>query len=125
MGGRLLLNMIPYKSWNFPADEISQCVVSEDLLSGIRIFLHDPSKNFINHSFGPHSVLSMKSVSIKTLRFISHLCCTLVSLQPSQPLPRILNLNKTRVSVFPDVEEFLVMLYGLLIIPTLFSSAVL
>jgi len=27
-------------------------------------------------------------------------------------LLRILNLNNTRVSVFPEVEEFLVMLYG-------------
>ena len=26
-------------------------------------------------------------------------------LQPSQPLPRILNLRDTRVSVFPEVEE--------------------
>ena len=27
-------------------------------------------------------------------------------LQPSQPLPRILHLSNTRVSVFPEVEEF-------------------
>jgi hypothetical protein len=27
--------------------------------------------------------------------------------QPSQPLLRILNLSNTRVSVFPEVEEFL------------------
>jgi hypothetical protein len=32
--------------------------------------------------------------------------------QPSQPLLCILNLSKTRISVFPEVEEFLVMLYG-------------
>ncbi|MCK4824350.1 hypothetical protein KA005_51840, partial [bacterium] len=32
--------------------------------------------------------------------------------QPSQPFPRILNLSNTRVSVFPEVEEFLVMLRG-------------
>jgi len=32
--------------------------------------------------------------------------------QPSQPLYGILNLGYTRVSVFPEVEEFLVMLYG-------------
>ncbi|MFB0564434.1 MAG: hypothetical protein ACETWK_01990 [Candidatus Aminicenantaceae bacterium] len=30
----------------------------------------------------------------------------------SQPLPRIFNLSNTRVSLFPEVEEFLVMLYG-------------
>ena len=30
----------------------------------------------------------------------------------SQPLPGILHLSNTRVSIFPEVEEFLVMLYG-------------
>ncbi|NIO47821.1 MAG: hypothetical protein GTN73_00050 [Candidatus Aminicenantes bacterium] len=35
-----------------------------------------------------------------------------LTLQPSQPLPGILYLSNTRVSVFPEVEEFLVMLYG-------------
>ena len=35
-----------------------------------------------------------------------------MALQPSQPLPGILDLNNTRVSVFPEVEEFLGMLYG-------------
>ena len=29
-----------------------------------------------------------------------------------KPLPRILNLSNTRVSVFPEVEEFFVVLYG-------------
>jgi hypothetical protein len=33
-------------------------------------------------------------------------------LQPSQPLLRILNFRNTRISVFPEVEEFLVMLFG-------------
>jgi hypothetical protein len=28
-------------------------------------------------------------------------------------LPRILHLRNTQVSVFPEIEEFLVMLYGL------------
>jgi hypothetical protein len=37
----------------------------------------------------------------------------LLAFQPSQPLPRILNLSITRISVFPEVEEFLVMLIGL------------
>ncbi len=37
---------------------------------------------------------------------------SLLPLQPSQPLPGILNLSNTRVSVFPEVEKFLVMLYG-------------
>jgi len=32
--------------------------------------------------------------------------------QPSQPLLRIFNLSNSRVSVFPEIEEFLVMLYG-------------
>ena len=32
--------------------------------------------------------------------------------QPSQPLPRIHNLSNTRVSILPEVEEFLVMFYG-------------
>ncbi len=35
-----------------------------------------------------------------------------LTFQPSHPLLRILNLSDTRVSVFPEVEEFLVMLYG-------------
>jgi len=33
-------------------------------------------------------------------------------LQPSQPLPGILHLSNTRISVLPEGEEFLVMLYG-------------
>jgi len=37
----------------------------------------------------------------------------LLTLQPSQPLLRILYFSNTRVSVFPEVEEFLIMLYGL------------
>jgi hypothetical protein len=36
----------------------------------------------------------------------------LLAFQPSQPLLRILNLRNTRVSVFPEVKEFFVMLYG-------------
>jgi len=32
--------------------------------------------------------------------------------QLRQPLPGILNLRNTRISLFPEVEEFLVMLYG-------------
>ncbi len=36
----------------------------------------------------------------------------LLSSQPSQPLLRILNLSNTRVSVFPEVEEFFIMIYG-------------
>ena len=35
-----------------------------------------------------------------------------MAIQPSQLLLRILNLNHTRISVFPEVEEFLVMLDG-------------
>ena len=38
--------------------------------------------------------------------------CELLALQSSQPLLRILNLSNTRVSVFPEVEEFLVILQG-------------
>ena len=38
----------------------------------------------------------------------------LMPTQPSQPLLRILNLSYTRISVFPEVKEFLVMLYGFL-----------
>jgi len=37
---------------------------------------------------------------------------SLMSLQSSHALPCILNFSNTRVSVFPEVEEFLVMLYG-------------
>lgn len=33
----------------------------------------------------------------------------LVVLQPSQPLLRILNFSNTRVSVFPEGEEFLIL----------------
>jgi len=32
--------------------------------------------------------------------------------QPSQPLLSILNLSNTRVSVFPEVKEFIIILYG-------------
>ena len=32
--------------------------------------------------------------------------------QPSQPLLSILNLSNTRISVFPKLEEFLLMLDG-------------
>ena len=42
-----------------------------------------------------------------------------IALQPSQPLLRILNLSNTRISVFPGVEEFLVMLYGFGFVPLL------
>ena len=33
-----------------------------------------------------------------------------IALQPSHPLPRIINLSYARVSVLPEVEEFLVAL---------------
>ncbi len=36
----------------------------------------------------------------------------LLPFQSSQPLIRIFNLSNARVSVFPEFEEFLVMLYG-------------
>jgi len=36
----------------------------------------------------------------------------LLALQPRQLLLRTLNLSNTRVSVFPEVEEFLVVPYG-------------
>jgi hypothetical protein len=36
----------------------------------------------------------------------------LLTFQPSQPLPSILNLSYARVSILPQVEEFLVMLDG-------------
>jgi len=36
----------------------------------------------------------------------------LLTLQPSQPPPRIIHLSNTRVGVLPEVEEFLVVLYG-------------
>jgi hypothetical protein len=36
----------------------------------------------------------------------------LMTLQPSQPLSGILSFRNTRISVLPDGEEFLVMLYG-------------
>ncbi len=36
----------------------------------------------------------------------------LLALQPSQPLLGILHLSNNRVSVFPEVEEFLIMFYG-------------
>jgi hypothetical protein len=35
-----------------------------------------------------------------------------LTLQSRQPLSRIINLSYPRVSVLPEVEEFLVMLYG-------------
>jgi hypothetical protein len=35
-----------------------------------------------------------------------------LALQPSQPLSGILNLSNTRISVFPEVEEFIVLLDG-------------
>jgi len=36
----------------------------------------------------------------------------LMTLQPSQPLSGIFNLSYTRLSVFPEGEEFLIRLYG-------------
>jgi len=36
----------------------------------------------------------------------------LMILQPSQPLSGILSFRNIRISVLPEVEEFLVMLYG-------------
>ena len=39
----------------------------------------------------------------------------MLSFQPSQPLPRIFRLSNTWVSVLPEAEEFLVMLYGFII----------
>ena len=36
----------------------------------------------------------------------------LLALQPSQPHLRILNLKDTRISIFPEIEEFLVMIFG-------------
>ncbi len=38
--------------------------------------------------------------------------CIQWQLQPSQLLFRIIHLSNTRISVSPEVEEFLVMLYG-------------
>jgi hypothetical protein len=35
-----------------------------------------------------------------------------LALQSSHPLPRILSLSNSRVSVFPEVEEFLAVFYG-------------
>jgi len=35
-----------------------------------------------------------------------------LTLQPSQPFPGILNLMDTRISIFPELEEFSIMLYG-------------
>ena len=35
-----------------------------------------------------------------------------MALQSRQPLPRIPNLSYPQVSILPEVEEFLVMLYG-------------
>jgi hypothetical protein len=36
----------------------------------------------------------------------------LLALQPSQPPLCIFNLSDTRISILPEVEEFLVVLYG-------------
>jgi len=36
----------------------------------------------------------------------------LLDFQPKQPLPSIRNLSNTRISFLPEVEKFLVMLYG-------------
>jgi hypothetical protein len=36
-----------------------------------------------------------------------------LALQSSHPLLRILNLRNTRISVLLEIEEFLVMLYGI------------
>jgi len=50
----------------------------------------------------------------------------LLAFLADRPLLRILNLSNTRISVFPEVEEFLVMFDGYAdIIPNSFSSAVL
>jgi hypothetical protein len=35
-----------------------------------------------------------------------------LAFQPSQPFPGILDLNDTRVSILPEIEEFIVLLYG-------------
>jgi hypothetical protein len=37
--------------------------------------------------------------------------------QPRQPLLSILNLSNIRVSVFPEVKEFIIMLYGFALRP--------
>jgi len=46
----------------------------------------------------------------------------LLALQPSQPLPRIFKLSNPRVSVLPEVEEFLVILDGFTFVVLLHSS---
>ncbi len=43
---------------------------------------------------------------------INKLYRKLLTLQSSQPLLRIFNLSNTRICVFPEVEEFFVVLYG-------------
>jgi len=35
-----------------------------------------------------------------------------VTLQPSQPLLGVINLSNTKISAFPEVEEFLVVLHS-------------
>jgi hypothetical protein len=44
----------------------------------------------------------------------------LPAFQPSQSLSCIINLNHTRISVFPEVEQFLVVLYGFSCVALLF-----
>jgi len=39
-----------------------------------------------------------------------------LTLQPSQPLLSILNLSNTRVSVPPEIEEFLLMFYAFVLL---------
>lgn len=46
----------------------------------------------------------------------------LFSQEASQLLLRILNLSNTRVSILPEVEEFLIMLYGFGFIALLFVN---
>ncbi len=43
---------------------------------------------------------------------IKCLWCELEALQSRKPLPGILNLEEARISAFPEIEEFLVILDG-------------
>jgi len=72
-------------------------------------FIHD---KYLGNSLGKIFNFGLKIILI-------HSKSNLTS-QPRQPLLRIIHLRNTRVSVFPEVEESLVMLYGFSL--QLFSS---
>jgi len=65
-----------------------------------------PTDSIDKRFFGSHLILLF-------LENLYKLLLLLLTLQSSQPLPGVLHLSYTRISVLPKGEEFLIMLDGL------------